>query len=80
MTPRLYLTRDELPEAISLSRNTIDTEIRQGRFPRPRQLSGRRVAWLMREVTEWAESRPVADLLPPPAGRQPEPQAADQAQ
>ncbi|UKI11834.1 hypothetical protein ACLUPT_11990 [Variovorax sp. SCN45] len=29
-------------------------------------LSGRRVAWLVREVEAWAESRPVSNLPPPP--------------
>ena len=31
-----------------------------------RQLSGQRVGWLVREVQEWAESRPVSNLPPPP--------------
>ncbi|WP_422085424.1 helix-turn-helix transcriptional regulator [Variovorax sp.] len=39
--------------------------MREGAFPKPRVLSGRRVGWLLREVEEWAESRPVSALLPP---------------
>jgi prophage regulatory protein len=39
--------------------------VRKGLFPRLRQLSGRRVAYLLREVDEWLESRPVSDLRPP---------------
>ncbi|MFP3187112.1 MAG: AlpA family phage regulatory protein [Paraburkholderia sp.] len=39
--------------------------VREGTFPEPRLLSGRRVGWLAREVQEWADRRPVADLLPP---------------
>jgi prophage regulatory protein len=50
----------------SLSDNTIDGLIRAGNFPKPRQTSDRRVAWLLRELREWAESRPVSDLPPPP--------------
>lgn len=65
-TPRIYLSKEELPDAIALSRSTIEEEIRQGRFPKPRQLSRQRVAWLLREIQEWAESRPVADAPPPP--------------
>ena len=63
--PRLYVDKDSLPEVTSLSVSTIEEEIRQGRFPKPRQLAGRRVGWLLREVEEWAESRPVSDQAPP---------------
>jgi hypothetical protein len=38
---KLYFEKAELPAAITLSESTIDEEIRQGRFPRPRQLAGR---------------------------------------
>ena len=31
----------------------------------PRQLSGRRVAYLLKELDEWLESRPVSDLPSP---------------
>lgn len=62
---RLFFAKDDLPEVTSLSVSTIEEEIRQGRFPKPRQLAGRRVGWLVREIEEWAESRPVSDLPPP---------------
>jgi hypothetical protein len=39
--------------------------VREGEFPRPRQLSERRVGWLVREIEEWAETRPLSDQLPP---------------
>lgn len=63
--PRFYLSKEELPEATALSRSTIEEEIRQGRFPKPRQLSKGRVGYLVREISEWAESRPLAQLAPP---------------
>ncbi|MDN7165579.1 AlpA family transcriptional regulator [Paraburkholderia aspalathi] len=40
--------------------------MQEGAFPKPRMLSGRRVAWLAREIEEWAEGCPKSDLLPPP--------------
>lgn len=49
-----------------LSKSTIEEERRQGRFPQPRQLSGRRVGWLVSEIEAWLASRPVSDLPPPP--------------
>lgn len=59
----------ELPEVVSvttLAEATIQKMVRENEFPKPRQLSGRRVGWLVREVEEWAETRPVSDLPPPP--------------
>jgi prophage regulatory protein len=62
----LYLTMDTLPDVVGLSKSTIESEIRASRFPKPRQLSGRRTGWLVREIEDWAEARPVSDLPPPP--------------
>lgn len=62
----LFIPREGLPIITALSDNTIDALMRAGDFPKPRQTSGRRVAWLLRELREWAESRPVSDLPPPP--------------
>nr|WP_157604985.1 AlpA family phage regulatory protein [Rhizobacter sp. Root16D2] len=61
----------QLPECIdaaftSLSESTVEKLVREEAFPKPRLLSGRRVAWLVREVTAWCEERPVSNLLPPP--------------
>lgn len=50
---------------VALSESTLQTLIREGSFPQPRQMSGRRVGWLLREIEAWAESRPVSSLPPP---------------
>ncbi len=82
---KLYYTKDELPEVTTLSMSTIEEEIRQERFPKPRQIAGRRVGYLVEEVIEWARSRPVSDLPPPentgakkPRAAAPAPRAAHQ--
>jgi prophage regulatory protein len=56
---------DQVAAYLSLSTGTIQTMVRKGNFPAPRQLSGRRVAYLLKEVDEWLESRPVSDQPPP---------------
>ncbi|MGF6347937.1 helix-turn-helix transcriptional regulator [Variovorax sp. W2I14] len=67
MTARpLYLDKQAVAEFVSLSETTVEKLVREDEFPKPRVLSGRRVAWLVREVEEWAEARPVSDLPPPP--------------
>lgn len=62
----LLIQLPDLPKFTSLSESTIKKEIREGDFPKPRQISGGRVGWLLREVEEWAENRPVSNSPPPP--------------
>lgn len=69
----IFLDLPAVAEVVALSVSTVQELVRQGQFPAPRQLSGRRVGWLVREVTEWAESRPVSTLLPPPNTGAPKP-------
>lgn len=61
----LYLELPQVAAAVSLAETTIQRQVRDGEFPAPRQISGRRVGWLVREVEEWAESRPISQLPPP---------------
>lgn len=48
-----------------LSETTFEKEVREGRAPKPRKLSDRRVGWLRAELDAWLLSRPVSDLAPP---------------
>lgn len=82
MTPKrihvspLFLDLETVAQTVALSVSTVQELVRQGRFPPPRQISSRRVAWLMREVEEWAESLPVSQLPPPPNTGAPKPRTA----
>ena len=62
---QFYLDKAAVCEAVALSESTVEKLVRENEFPKPRILSGRRVAWLVREIEEWAEARPVSELLPP---------------
>ncbi len=53
-------------EVTGLSVSSVQALVRKDDFPKPRAASPRRSCWLLREIEEWAESRPVADFLPPP--------------
>lgn len=61
----MYLDLSDVSNFVALSESSIQKLTRENAFPKARQLSGRRVGWLVREVVDWAEARPVADLLPP---------------
>lgn len=73
------IEREELPGIVKMSLRTIEEEIRQGRFPKPRQKSGRRVAWLAKDIDAWMENLPESDLPPPPNTGAKKPRAAAQA-
>lgn len=60
-----YLDMPSACAFVALSESTLQKMVREDDFPKPRQLSGRRVGWLVRELEEWAEARPVSDLPPP---------------
>jgi prophage regulatory protein len=60
-----YLDIADACSFVALGETTLQKLVRENKFPKPRELSGRRVAWLVRELEEWAESRPVSELLPP---------------
>jgi len=63
----MYLSRQQVAQFVSLSEPQITKLAARGLFPKPRKLSAQRVGWLVRELREWAESRPVSDLPPPPS-------------
>ena len=60
-----YLDLEGVSAFVALSETTLQKLIREDAFPKPRLLSGRRVAWLVREVEDWAESRPISQIAPP---------------
>ena len=62
----IYLDRETAAAFVSLSVSTMERMVVQGTFPQPRQLTDKRVGWLVREVEAWAESRPVSSNLPVP--------------
>lgn len=62
----IVMSLERVVDALSMSESTVQRLVRQGEFPRPRELSSRRVGWLTTEVVEWAMQRPCSDMLPPP--------------
>lgn len=61
----LVLSPDETAQALGLSLPVVQKMVNQGEFPPPRQLSARRVGFVLTEVEAWLESRPVSNCLPP---------------
>lgn len=65
---QIFVELPTVARMLTLSESTVQAMVRlgSGHFPQPRQISVRRVGWLLREIEEWAESRPASDLPPPP--------------
>jgi len=68
-----YLDLPAVCSFVALSDATVQKLVRENAFPKPRQLSGRRVAWLVRELEAWAEACPVSTFAPPANTGQPRP-------
>jgi len=62
----IIVKKDVAAAIVALSESTIDSLEKAGNFPRRRKISNSSVGYLVRELEEWAESRPVSDLLPVP--------------
>lgn len=59
-----YLDREHAAAFVSLSIPTMERMVARRQFPQPRQLTDKRVGWLVRELEEWSESRPESTNLP----------------
>ncbi|MDF3116324.1 AlpA family phage regulatory protein [Burkholderia semiarida] len=60
----IFLNVRQVAKATSLSETIIKKMVASKEFPAPRAISKKRVAWLVRELDEWAEMRPISDILP----------------
>jgi prophage regulatory protein len=61
----IFLDLAAVVAVTSLAEATLQAQVREGKFPKPRQISDRRVGWLLTEIEAWAIERPVSELLPP---------------
>lgn len=61
----LALAPEETAKAVGLSLTMIQGLTQAGEFPKPRQLSARRIGYLVAEVEAWLAARPVSNCLPP---------------
>ena len=59
------LEREQAAAYAGLSLSTFEKEVREKRAPQPRQVAGRRVAWLTKELDAWLFACPVSEQFPP---------------
>lgn len=58
-----FLRIRQVMQLTGLSRMTIYRLERAGKFPKRRKLSENSVAWREEEISQWLNTRPVADVL-----------------
>ena len=56
-----FLRIDDITQITGLSRATVYRLVEKERFPRPRRIGDRAVAWVHSEVEEWADGLPIAN-------------------
>jgi prophage regulatory protein len=62
MAPDRFVRIREAIQITGLKRSTIFKLIRNGDFPKQRQLTDRATGWLLSEIMAWVEARPVAGI------------------
>jgi prophage regulatory protein len=61
----IFVDLESAAALLSVSPSTVQLLVRNGELKPPRRISGNRVGYLLREIEEFAEARPVSDILPP---------------
>lgn len=59
----LVYTKAQLPSVIGLGKSAIDKMRRNGDFPQPMLLGGKKVGWSVEAIKNWLASRPVAKSI-----------------
>jgi len=59
-----FLSKPEVLDMAGLSHVTAWRMEKRGEFPKRRQISTNRVAWLESEILEWMNTRPVSGITP----------------
>ncbi len=57
--PHQLLRIEDVMERVTLRKTAIYNRIREGTFPKPRDLGGRTVRWLAQDIDNWIESLPT---------------------
>lgn len=60
-----FYDRHKVCELTTFSTTTIRRKVKEGDFPKPRQLSKRRIGWSRDEVESWLKKAEEADNAPP---------------
>jgi prophage regulatory protein len=60
----VFLSKAQVLQKIPVTGPTLWAWVRQGKFPRPREISPNKAVWLASEVDEWIRTRPTRSYKP----------------
>jgi prophage regulatory protein len=60
----VFLSKAQVLKKVPVTGPTLWTWVRQGKFPRPRDISPNKTVWVASEVDEWMQSRPLRNYKP----------------
>lgn len=55
----VFWPKAKVIEVTSLGRTALADQVKAGQFPAPRNLGGRKIAWLRSEILAWMRNRPT---------------------
>ena len=61
LSDKLVYYKDDLKALLGFSRSRIEYLVKNEGFPKPKQLSKRRVAWMRADVEAWLRKLPDAE-------------------
>ena len=71
-----FVDRETAAAMFSVSVSTWEKMVRNGKAPKPRQITDQRVAWRVSELDAMADAFPVSELPPPSNTAAPKPRKA----
>jgi len=60
----VFLSKAQVLKKIPVTAPTLWSWVRQGKFPRPREIAQNKTVWLASEVDVWMQSRPLRTYKP----------------
>jgi prophage regulatory protein len=62
--PLVFLTKAQVLKKVPVTGPTLWTWVRQGKFPKPRDISPNKTVWLEADVDAWIRERPTRNYKP----------------
>ena len=63
-TELIFLSKAQVLAKVPVTAPTLWTWVRQGKFPRPREISPNKTVWIQSEVDAWMRAQPIRNYKP----------------
>ena len=59
---QVFLSYKDIQNKLGKSRSTIARWVKDGLFPKPRQIAPQEVGWLQRDIDQWIDALPLKSI------------------